>query len=905
MGKKGRRDKPKERRQPSTSSSVTVNDVIKLLVFLLPLYFLLACTFDWRGFFKLGSSSPPSHKKDSFFFLHFPSSSAPSSSDVGAKIELDILDPLNSASIGVIDYARMKWLPDVFGQAENHPERFNNDFVVNNFYSDNTSSNNGGSGEQNAKRPPMIELSTSSKKLRSGNESPTCSPTKRCNERDYQPHRDPSAIDIQLSPTRAYASIRAYRQLYQRAALDMRAIVANTQPSLMYNPNNDVVDINDMAEVMSDCDVPTTEPTLPPSADPTLEDDSTSSGGGIDRYSWKNLESTTERVIYGRVNADTLDLQYVGYSSDYGQRLEYYKRDYDDRFFQENEFVRLLSYDTIPHEIDSELSDRLIQFWNDMLAIRGLPPTLRFMYENLLEQWHRGGPKVQYSAMLIETGTQLHYGLDSASEFMMYDENKETSLRRLAYQTAQMMNAEIDNVWGVDGFVGPHEPFCVNTWGTGAQDDRFTSCEVVVRYVMGNLNRANTHPAIFPNARTEAGIFAQPETDDELELALYNFRRHIQPYAWNSHMRSFVVVDAQHYLFKSLIPPQMELCRMGYEKRKTFLGGEIILFRKGQSLVWLIGHPALVCDSQDDVLVEKRQRRAVAMDALRLARQRAINERPQNEYAAIRGSIIAEISDRGWHGSLRFGAALCRDTMTDTFGVDALSTFGGPTHTGMTPDNIHYPTSRAARDREVNPKISMQRFTDELSQGGIESTVDWLDEYMQNNNWPNHSIYRKWRSVISWYQCHEDLQGQLTAVIRALPSGGDQAPLGISIARNDELRAAIRAYFDQHRSIESFRFFLVKNGESFNGADFRGVGVYDLNTPTNARTKLPQIIHSFMKYGGSLKDIAKAARMLGTGRSVSNVLENEYFQTLQRLGINHIDVPDSIALYKLVPVDRV
>ena len=156
----------------------------------------------------------------------------------------------------------------------------------------------------------------------------------------------------------------------------------------------------------------------------------------------------------------------------------------------------------------------------------------------------------------------------------------------------------------------------------------------------------------------------------------------------------------------------------------------------------------------------------------------------------------------------------------------------------------------------------------------------------------------------SWYQCHEELQDQLIAVIRALRSGGDQAPQRISIARNDELRAAIRAYYDQHRSIESFRFFLVKKGESFNGADFRGVGVYDLNTPTNARTPLPSIIHNFMngstRNASSLKDIAKAAKMLSMGR-----MRNEYFQSLQSLRIDPMDVPDSIALYKLVPVDRV
>jgi len=156
--------------------------------------------------------------------------------------------------------------------------------------------------------------------------------------------------------------------------------------------------------------------------------------------------------------------------------------------------------------------------------------------------------------------------------------------------------------------------------------------------------------------------------------------------------------------------------------------------------------------------------------------------------------------------------------------------------------------------------------------------------------------------VSSWYQCHEELQDQLTAVIRALPSGGDQGPRSISIARNDELRAAIRAYYNQHASIENFRFFIVKKGESFNGADFHGVGVYDLNTSTNTKTRVSTIINRFMKSGGSLKDIAKTANRLGTWVGSTTLQQNEYFQSLQSFGINPMDVPDSIALYKLVPV---
>eukprot|EP00984_Skeletonema_dohrnii_P007116 scaffold2564_cov69-Skeletonema_dohrnii-CCMP3373.AAC.1 len=96
----------------------------------------------------------------------------------------------------------------------------------------------------------------------------------------------------------AYSRNTAYTELYQDAADDMRAIVANHSPPYMYNPESDAVSIGVMRSVCNDL-----------SQCNNLSD-------------WRNLKTSKETVIYAHVDNASNEVRYVGYTSNYEERHE-------------------------------------------------------------------------------------------------------------------------------------------------------------------------------------------------------------------------------------------------------------------------------------------------------------------------------------------------------------------------------------------------------------------------------------------------------------------------------------------------------------------------------------------------------------------------------------------------------
>eukprot|EP00984_Skeletonema_dohrnii_P039044 scaffold42974_cov172-Skeletonema_dohrnii-CCMP3373.AAC.1 len=420
------------------------------------------------------------------------------------------------------------------------------------------------------------------------------------------------------------------------------------------------------------------------------------------------------------------------------------------------------------------------------------------------------------------------------AEAFMFDEVKERKLTNYAEVTGEALVGIIDNTWGKEISIASDQPFGLSTWPTGAKAGTLTSCIVVREYMLGNDNWKNTFPhPIHPNAETEAKIFTAPSSPEHIALGESNFRESLRPYAQNSKKYSITLADAQDWIWNSLVGPQMVLCELGFEHVDTLLGGEIIAFRKDNALVFLHGHLSLVCESREEIAIAKRQRRAVSVDALRIARQRAVGDNSPKRFDAIVGSIYAEISDVGWHGSRRFGAAICRDTMSSK---DAIAAFGGPTRTGLTPANdINYPTSNLARYGADSEQWTMQRFTDDISQRGIESAVRSYHSYMEANNWNMHTQRARWREVIEWYRGHSALKEQVKDAARTLPSGGDIAPQRASMDVNGQLRSAIVEYNRQGKPLANYRVFFVKKNKTFAAQDFAGLNVYNVFTATNSK----------------------------------------------------------------------
>jgi len=763
----------------------------------------------------------------------------------GSGLLPDILDGLDPFSIGSFNYALEKW-PETFSmppklESFEDPIRNTDTNVIVNVLSDVSN---------------VVDHPAKRQKIA----TPTVSPTSVCQSKTYLSHRDPSVLDIVNSIPMAYSRNTAYTELYQDAADDMRAIVANHSPPYMYNPESDAVSIGVMRSVCNDlnqCNNPS---------------------------DWRNLKTTEHTVIYAHVDNASNEVRYVGYTSNYKERHEFHLAKKEPLYFLDHTSVRLVSYDNIPSSVDGPLSDRLIRLWTDITQLANLPPNLTRLYTKVLDSWYRGGPKKQYSAQTLEIGEQRHYDIPTImAEAFMFDEVKETRLTGYATQTGEALVAVIDNAWGKEISIAPEEPFGISTWPTGAKAGTLSSCIEATEYMLGNDNWKNTFPhPIFPNAETEAKIFTAPSSPEHIALGQSNFRESLRPYAQNSKKYSITLADAQAWIWKSLVRPQMVLCELGFEHVDTLLGGEIIAFRKDNALVFLHGHLSIVCDSREEIAIVDRQRRAVSVDALRIARQRAVGDNSPKRFDAIVGSIYAEISDVGWHGSRRFGAAICRDTMSSK---DAIAAFGGPTQTGLTPANdINYPTSNSARYRADGEQWTMQRFTDEISQRGIEAAVRSYHSYMEANNLRLGHQRRRWREVIEWYRGHSALKEQVKDAARTLPSGGDIAPQRASMDVNHQLRSAIVEYNRQGKPLADYRVFFVKKGKTFAAQDFAGLNVYNIFTATNSKNTMSVILRKIAN--------SKDVNTLISGFKAVTRSEGSAF-------LGGLEIPKSLAMYKL------
>jgi predicted GIY-YIG superfamily endonuclease len=873
MGKKGRRDKSKERRQPSTSSPVSVYDVIKVLVLLLPLYFLLAGGFDWVAFFKptttvtllrgsgdviTSSSSSPPHKAigtnpDDGGVLPSLVEDEGVPKLRGGFIFPNLIEGENLASIKNFEHyintfedtPKIPSFEDPIGNSDH-------DTVV---YAQTDSDVSSDSYNRDAKR---LKGAT-----------PTTSPTPGCNPEEYLRQRDPSAIEIEVSPTTAYTGHAGFSNLFVNAADDMFNIVAcrgvsniasaTATPALMYNPTSLDVPINVMSGV---CDA---------------------NNQCNSKTDWRNLQSTNYTVIYAHVHDATNTVRYVGYTSNYTQRQESHLEQRGAGYFRDHTSVRLVSYETIPARENKQMSDRLIQLWRDFLRLDDLPQTLRLMYRMLLRSWHRGGPKKQQSAQLIEIGAQRHYNISPImAEAFMYDQQKETTLKNYANEAGDTLVEIIDRYWGQNVFIHSLLPYGIQTWKTGQQDDRLSSAIVATVYMLGNNNWRDTFPyAIYPNATTEEQIFTPPNSTEHLGIAISNFWNFLRPYAQNSLRHSFGLVDTQDFAFESLVEPQMILCELGFEHVITLLGGEIIVFRKDNAFVLLHGHPANVCDSRREFPFTRSQRRAVAIDALRIARQRAVGDNAPRRFGAILGSLFREIFVAGHHGSRKFAAALCRDNMYEG---DAIDAFGG----GLTPADVNHPTSKSARD---NPVIqdrtiwTMQRVTDTISQIGVTDAVQLMHLHWQARGVEISDQQIAWRNVLNWFQGNNALRLQIRAAARELPSGGDEPRQRASMDVNDALRTAITEYNNQEgKLLANFRVFFVKKGKTFAASEHAGLKVFNLSTESSKNRKISAMLKDISKHS-SVKDLIK-------GFESVNMKDAKNF-------IGH-KVPPGLTMYKLV-----
>jgi len=416
----------------------------------------------------------------------------------------------------------------------------------------------------------------------------------------------------------------------------------------------------------------------------------------VSKFDWaKKIMTERYGMIYALYNKSG-SLIKIGMTANAPERLEEYRKQY--RNFDKNFIlIRIVSFDIITAEIDQELSNLYKEFLLEVIQ-SSAPQNLKDFYQRILYEWHRGGIKRQQMMQLIETGLQIMYHLPCPSEGFMWDESKYNDHRSVAIKAAGEIIGLIaeQGARSATAFV-----FSICTWKTGVKEGVLSTGPSAAEYIVGKNRWTDIiGKALHPNATTQDEMFDDNFPTTTLDKAHKFFEDLISSYAQMSNRISHIIVDAQDYMYKSLETPQRILHRHGFRRVRTLLGGEIIVFQKDFTFIYLHGHLSIAGDSRDFITVEESQRRAIVIDVLKQVIRYAtcqVDAAGTNfATSAILGSIIMEVSNCGLHGSLRFAAALFRDMITPKT-INAIEKFGGENDVGLTPNDILYPSSYTAR----------------------------------------------------------------------------------------------------------------------------------------------------------------------------------------------------------------
>lgn len=338
-------------------------------------------------------------------------------------------------------------------------------------------------------------------------------------------------------------------------------------------------------------------------------------------------------------------------------------------------------------------------------------------------------------------------------------------------------------------------------------------------------------------------IFAKDFTSSQILAAIKRFIQLVRKILRNRHTPSIKIVDGQDYIWEdNLVEPQMILCQEGCHLYQDHAGGEILEFHCDMAILYMIGHPSVACDSREEVSVVPKQRRAITLDALRIARQCA-TEKPgtyTKRFDAIRGSIRSEIVYRGKHNNRFFSTAVCRDSMSRNFGVDAIEKYGGK----LSQKDIDYPFSKTARStfhereggkREDSTEMYQQTVFDEMSINGIEDTLAKYNQFLHEDLAfsDDDSIDRRlmkehWKKIENWFAAAGPLlQGQVRAEIeKYMPKKRREDPRK-SVAKSDydEIVKMMNSHVEKNGSAVGMRFLVVRKDQTYKGDTLSGYPV--------------------------------------------------------------------------------
>ena len=412
-------------------------------------------------------------------------------------------------------------------------------------------------------------------------------------------------------------------------------------------------------------------------------------------------------ILYALYNKDGILIK-IGITFNVDERKEEYRKEFPD-FDANYKMIELVAFDNIPLDVEQELSKLLCEFMDSVIENKTTPTGLRLFVINLRERgWHRGGEKVHWVIQLCEVGFQLYYKLPHQTimgEAFMWDQPKCKDHCDKAMAVAESLVSMIgdfeDTICSETGKTLPmrYERSAISTWKPGTPDGVISSFEATIRHIIGDSGTYQDviDKALYPDAKTVEKRFATDFPTDWYKHGLNSFVIQLEVLFCNRNDGAIrlVLVDAQDFMFGNLFEPQRLIVNTGYAYCGEELGGEVIVYRAGNVVLYLHGMPSLASDPRKKIPMERKQLRAIALDGMKGSMDLITEDLPFIEEMTvcnILGSLYAENIIRGGHGSHILASAIYRDLLMPD-GKNAIDRFRG----GITIHDIMYPCTREAR----------------------------------------------------------------------------------------------------------------------------------------------------------------------------------------------------------------
>jgi hypothetical protein len=357
----------------------------------------------------------------------------------------------------------------------------------------------------------------------------------------------------------------------------------------------------------------------------------------------------------------------------------------------------------------------------------------------------------------------------SMVEQFAWPKKKYKQLLEYAQEAYNTLLDDAEDIIGRHNFGPRVHVFAQDSWVPGVRPGYLASYIVMIEYILGPKRKGNhqnaiNYPAIpWSEGNTLKQVYSTAYSTEDIDGGDQVVCEFLKRGAECGEC--LLLADSQDFMYIDLVEIQLMAQYFGFIHHRTLLGGEIIVYKKGHTMLVIHGHLAIAADSRDKIKEKQQQRRSVIVAAFRnlvrtvtggdsdpidtttvdsmgeeativseyddTATVDSTEEEASGDIefddAAVFAGTVGEAIRHGTHGNIRFSSAVKRDILTPP-DIDALSR----TKNSMSPKGVfHYPHYLGGSSTEDN----LQNLEKHCYEGEIKTKKKYdLDPRHPNSN---------------------------------------------------------------------------------------------------------------------------------------------------------------------------